>query len=278
MLPRLSGRRGSQCVRSVAGGPRPVRFGHRVPALSSPRVAATQASDRKPSALHRTVALEGVECVVRTAGDITTGRGPAREHALIRPHGPVKDASRGGHRRTRGRRRSIMVVRSRACDQSSSGAVTRIRRSPGGGRSSVSRSRSLSIAWIRRRIRFRTTAPPTSREIANATREIGSESGRYCNRNGPRPALTPSERRRSRERRPESPTITRPIGPDPSGDELGSRLARRGYSCGCGTRASCVACGHSAGKDASSLLPQGTTGSMSRTRHGRGSWRRRGCG
>lgn len=154
-----------------------------------------------------------------------------------------------------------MVERSCACDQPSSGAVTRIRRSPGGGRFSVSRSRSRSTAWIRRRIRFRTTAPPTLRDIANATREFGSRVARYCNRNGPRPTLTPSARNRTRAPRLESPAITLPGGRDPSGAAIGSRLDHRECSSGRGTRAFYVACGHLADTYASSLLPQGTIGS-----------------
>ena len=229
--------------------------------MAAPRVAATQPACRQPASPQRAVTLEGIEGVIRTARHETAGRIPVREDALIRPHQSVERARRQTHGEAQGRRRSIIVVRSCACDQPSSDAVTRIKRSPGGGRFSVSRSRSRSTAWIRRRIRFRTTAPPTLREIANATRKVEDVVARYCNRTGPRPALAPSARSRARARRLESPAITRPDGSDPSDAVTESRLGHREYSSGRGTRASCVACGHWADTDASSLLPQRTNGS-----------------
>lgn len=110
---------------------------------------------------------------------------------------------------------------------------------------------------IRRFVRFLTTAGPTVRCIANATRGERSGSGRNSSRSGPRPARRPSALRRSKAARPESPTITPPTGPDPSGDATGSPLGHHACSCGPGIRACGAACARSADMDASSFLPRG---------------------
>lgn len=210
------------------------------------------------------MAFERVQGVVGAGRNVPARGRTAREDPLIGPDRGGHQSCRDRHLELRGESRSIIVVRNRVCDQPSSGAVTRISRSPDGGRSSFSRSRSLSIACILRRVRFRSTAFPTSREIANAIRVTGSSEGRNCNRNGPLPAFSPSARSRARARRLESPAITRPGERDLSGVGIGSPPDPLGCSCGRGSRASCAACGHSVGKDASSLLPRGTAGSRRR--------------
>ena len=99
-----------------------------------------------------------------------------------------------------GERRSVaIVVCSVACDQSSIGAVTRIRWSPPGRPGGVW-SRSARTARKRRFIRFLTTALPTERGIANAKRGCSVVSGRTTSRIGPRPRRVPSARSRANAR------------------------------------------------------------------------------
>ena len=143
------------------------------------------------------------------------------------------------------------MVCSVACDQSSIGAVTRIRWSPPGRPGGVW-SRSARTARKRRFVRFLTTALPTERGIANAKRGCWVVSGRTTSRIGPRPRRVPSARSRANARWPASRSITRTSGRGPSDDENGGRHGRLGCSSVTGTRASWHACERWADRDASS--------------------------
>ncbi len=144
-----------------------------------------------------------------------------------------------------------------ACDQWASGAVTRMRWSPGARSVGSSSTSSPTTARIRRRTRFRSTAFPTERGIANAIRAFGAAgSGRDTSRRGPRPRRSPSARRRAKARRPETRSITRTAACGPSGDGRGGRHVPHGCSCGRGSRASCSACARSVDTAASSVPPR----------------------
>ena len=144
------------------------------------------------------------------------------------------------------------MVRSVAYDQSSIGAVTRIRWSPPGNPDDV-RSRSTNTARSRRFVRFLATAVPTERGIANAKRGSCVASDRTTSRIGPRPRREPSSRSREKARWPVSRPITPTSGRGPSGDENEERHGRLECSSGTGTRASWHVCGRWADRDASSV-------------------------
>lgn len=193
------------------------------------------------------VTLDCLHGVGRARGHIAARRRPSCCETLIHTHAGAHQPRDRAHRRSpsralrSGRRSVAIVVRSVACDQSSIGAVIRIRWSPP-GKPGEWRSRSTRIARRRRLVRFLTTAEPTERGIANANRASSSSSGRTTSRIGPRPRRSPSARRRSKARRPESRPITPRGGRGPSGDGHAERRGRRGCSSGTGSRASWHAC------------------------------------
>lgn len=104
------------------------------------------------------------------------------------------------------------------------------------GRPPVERSRSRAAARRRRRSRLRTTAGPTLRPMAKATR-TSPVPGRCTTVIGPRRARRPSRRSASKVAR----SLTLPIRPrgarGPSAAATGRSRARRGSSSGDGTRA-----------------------------------------
>jgi hypothetical protein len=139
-----------------------------------------------------------------------------------------------------------MVVRRVVGDQWSIGALTRMRWSPGGVTPGWARSSSNRAPRMRRRIRFRATAFPTERGIANAIRGEAEESvdvsNRETSRIGPLPTRTPSRRSRAKSSRPASRPITPTTGRGPCVDASARWHVRHGCSCGNGTRASSPAC------------------------------------
>ena len=202
--------------------------------------------------------LERFNGVEGTRWRVSAGRRPAVSKPLIYPHTSTQQARNRTHRRSpsavlgSGRRSVAIVVCSVACDQSSIGAVTRIRWSPPGRPGGVW-SRSARTARKRRFIRFLTTALPTERGIANAKRGCWVVSGRTTSRIGPRPRRVPSARSWANARWPASRSITPTSGCGPSDDENGGRHGRLGCSSVTGTRAFWHACEHWADRDASSV-------------------------
>ena len=201
--------------------------------------------------------LERFNGVEGTRRGVPTRRRPAVSETLIHPHTSTQQTRNRTHRRSPsaalglGRRSVAIVVCSVACDQSSIGAVTRIRWSSPGRPGGVW-SRSARTARKRRFVRFLTTALPTERGIANAKRGCWVVSGRTTSRIGPRPRRVPSARSRANARWPASRSITRTSGRGPSDDENVGRHARLGCSSVTGTRASWHACERWADRDASS--------------------------
>ena len=159
------------------------------------------------------VELERFNGVEGTRRGVPARRRPAVSETLIRPHTSTHQTRDRAHRRSpsralgSGRRSIAIVVCSVAYDQSSIGAVTRIRWSPPGRPGGVP-SRSIRTARRRRFVRFLTTAVPTVRGIANAKRGRWLVSGRTTSRIGPRPRRVPSARSRANARWPASRSIT----------------------------------------------------------------------
>lgn len=136
--------------------------------------------------------LESFERVGRTGGDITAGRNPAGKQPLIAAHTPCRQTRRNGKgtRRFRCWRRIVIVLA--GC--SHRGLPTRRSRQLSTSRNRTTRSTSAALGWIAksqapegiragsvartsakcartwRRKRLRTTAVPTLRDTANATR------------------------------------------------------------------------------------------------------------
>ena len=112
---------------------------------------------------------------------------------------------------------------------------------------------ACTTARSRRRTRFRTTAPPTRRPTAYATRggppsSTGAQVTVRTPRRRRRPAASARNDARSRMRQ------IRPTGGcGPSTDAARSRLVRRASACGAGSRASSSASGCSAGTSSSRM-------------------------
>ena len=144
----------------------------------------------RTSHLGSAVELERFNGVEGTRRGVPARRRPAVSETLIRPHTSTHQTRDRAHRRSpsralgSGRRSIAIVVWSVACDQSSIGAVTRIRWSPPGRPGGVP-SRSIRTARRRRFVRFLTTAVPTVRGIVNAKRGRWLVSGRTTSRIGP---------------------------------------------------------------------------------------------
>ena len=117
---------------------------------------------------------------------------------------------------------------------------------------------SWSIARIRRRILFRSTAFPTLRGIAYPILALcvgsWSDAERNSNRSEPRPRRMPSALKRSKERRPDRASITRRVAfASCCGDGL-AQHARPECSYEREIHASSSACAHWADKSASLFL------------------------
>jgi len=155
-------------------------------------MAPAQSSNRQPGTPHEPIHLECFEGVGRTGRDVTAGRNPTGEQPLIAAHTPC--------RQTRRKRRAILGVscarqivvlptdrahwvlptsRSRQLSTSAKRTERSTSAAPGcraksqqpEGKSGLFAARS-SPRWARTclRRRLRTTAVPTLRETANATR------------------------------------------------------------------------------------------------------------
>ena len=129
--------------------------------MGSPRVAPAQSFCGEPAATYRAVAIEGLERVVRTRRIVATRRRPAGKDTLVATHTATEKAREGSHQFAAavgdsdaagtmldepmsdeaisdddvsdnavsevGEKSDDMVWRNVVCDQSSIGAVTRIR-------------------------------------------------------------------------------------------------------------------------------------------------------
>ena len=225
--------------------------------MAAPRVTPGQAAGGVPATSNSAVELERFNGVEGTRRRVPARRRTAASKALIHPHTSAQQTRDRTHRRSpsraleSGRRSVAIVVCSIACDQSSIGAVTRIRWSPP-GRPGGAWSKLTKTARKRRFVRFLTTALPTERGIANAKRGFCAVSGRTTSRIGPRPRRVPSAWSRANAQWPASRSITPTTGRGPSGDENGGRHGRLGCSSVTGTRASWHVCEHWADTGASS--------------------------
>lgn len=119
-----------------------------------------------------------------------------------------------------------------------------------------SRSRSVRMDRSRRRIRFRSTAPPTLRGMVNATRgNSPSGSGRCRRRSSVVRTWIPDRRTAAKVARSEIPCIKQPACVGPCAGDCSRFRGRPWWTYGCETRASSLACEHSAGTCASSDSP-----------------------
>jgi hypothetical protein len=118
---------------------------------------------------------------------------------------------------------------------------------------------SLKRARSRRRIRFRTTAFPTLREIEYAIRGVWVESAsvltrRYLHRKSRDRTCKPSDRSRTSSARSDTPEIKPTACGGPYGDDSSGSLDQHGSTSAGESRASSTVCGHLADTCASSLL------------------------
>ena len=139
--------------------------------MATPRVAAAESADGEPRATGGAVLLEGVEGVGGAGRLVAARRRPAGEDAAVAADAGVEGARSAtfiGHRP----RRAPWPGRLEGPIGLSGGVrLTDSRYRPGEGAS----SRSAARSWRRRRLR--TTAVPTGRPIAKATRTPPASSG-----------------------------------------------------------------------------------------------------
>src|SRR3954470_22462621 len=79
--------------------------GHGIPTLTAPRVAATDAADREPTAPQGAVALQGLEGVARARRFEPTGGGATAANVLVAPYEPPKETRGRAHRASAAERR-----------------------------------------------------------------------------------------------------------------------------------------------------------------------------
>src|SRR3984893_6275369 len=152
-----------------------VRGWHGVDAVTAPGMTAGEPARTKPAPAHPAIVLDRLERVLRTGWPVPTARSAACRDVLIPADRPDHRARQRGTdaRHRRSPRAFVSASRSRAC---SSEKDRRRRPAPApapcryacpavrASRSSCTAARSL------RRTRFRSTAPPTDRPTAYATR------------------------------------------------------------------------------------------------------------
>lgn len=103
--------------------------------MGTPRMTTAKSFRGEPAAAGCTVALQSLECICGARGHVPAGRDTPGEESLIATHTRREKARDGTHQRVSevkaardsGFIRVVMVRRSVVCDQSSRGAVTRIR-------------------------------------------------------------------------------------------------------------------------------------------------------
>ena len=239
--------------------------------MSAPRVTARKSSDREPQSPHSTMLLNGIEGVVGTGRQVPAWRWTAIGKALV-------DVNKAAQKSRYKALTSVFRLNYRchliSSDENSPTAAarwcpnvawshdaaagrTRTRKSPPGGPSTRS-NRSVMRTRSRRRMRLRTTAPPTARLIAYAT--LGSQPWelRWSPSNalnltsrGPRRTVRPSRRRARKSSRNRSRRIKPTVGIGPSGAGSSQWPGLPWYACACGSRACGPACGRLAGMCAS---------------------------
>ncbi len=129
---------------------------------------------------------------------------------------------------------------------------------PRGTAPGSARTNSTSTARSRRRSRLRTTALPSRRCKAKATRRVSQESSsRKVTARDPRRTRTPWARSAMNVRRSPMASIRPTAGSGPSHVGCARWHDRRGSTCACETHGSWPACGRSAERCASLVLLEG---------------------
>jgi len=153
-------------------------FWNRVPTVPSPGVASADPADRQPRSPGRTVYLEGLHRIGRTGRDEPARRRTSGTNRLVSDDQGTQDAGEESHRAApwswRSRLFSKLVTSSLnwAGLRSTAPGLSDTSSAPGGSREADS-SRTARTRLLRR---LRTTAVPTFRVMAKATRVLGSTS------------------------------------------------------------------------------------------------------
>ncbi len=228
---------------------------HRVPARGAERPATQQPTHRQPQATGRAVGGEGVDGVLAAGGGEPAGRRPPFHCSLI-----ARDQANQPGRR---RRRAIRSNSSSTNDRVAASGRAPIRNSPGGN--VPADDAACRMARRRRRTRLRTTAGPSARPRANATRggvELPGGSRMYVHQRTPARARCPSAARRVKARRSRMCQIKPTDGDGPWRDATSARRDRPGCSSGGGNRASWHGGGCWVGRCASRSPPRAARGSV----------------
>lgn len=226
--------------------------------MTAPGVASTHPPDRQPPTPGSAVYLDGFGGVGGAGGDEPTRRWAPHPQGLIKAHQGAQKPSRYGHRSARFSRSSRAAIRRTMSFLSSPGprptssGPTEISSEPLGSSGVM----STKIARNCRRSRLRTTAFPTRRGIANATRVIDASelgSGRKLQARGPRRTLTPPARRAWKAERPRIGPIRPTASPDPWPGGCAEWPGRTGWTYGRESRGSWLAYARWAGRFSSRL-------------------------
>lgn len=230
--------------------------GHRVPAGGAERSTAHEAPDRQPETTERAVFLQRLDRVGAAGGSESAGRGAAVVGTLI----PQDQANQEG-RRLRSCARSNW---SSTYDRAAATGWAPIRYIPGG--KVPADDAACSMTRNCRRTRLRTTAGPSARPRANATRGgVVMPGGSRMNVHHRTPARVrcPSAAKRANARRSRMRQIKPTDACGPWRDVTSARPVRRECSSGRGSRASWHGDGCWVGRCASRSPPRAARGSTS---------------
>jgi hypothetical protein len=233
-------------------------LGHGIPARRTERPASDEAAQREPEATPPAVDLEGLDGVRAARGREATG-GRASLYCLL----IADDQANQEGRRSRSDCRSNC---SSTRDRDTTMGLAPNRYVPGGRRPAD--DASCSMARSCRRTRLRTTAGPSARPRANATRGgvvMPGGSRTYVHHRTPARARCPSAVRRVNSRRSRMRQIKPTACGGPCRAATSERRGRRGCSSADGNRASWHGGGCWVGRCASRSPPRAAHGST----HGR---------
>lgn len=229
-------------------------LGHRVPARRAKWPTADEAPQREPQATPPAVDLEGLDGVGAARWREAAGGGTALRSLLI----PDDQANQEGIR-SRSARRSNW---SSAGDFDATMGLAPNKYVPAGNWPSDDAACNMARSW--RRTRFRTTAVPSARPRANATRggvEMPGGSRMYVHHRTPARARRPSAVRRANSRRSRMRQIKPTACDGPCRAVPSAQRGRPGCSSADGNRASWHGGGYWVGRCASRSPPRAALGS-----------------
>ena len=227
---------------------------HGVPARWAKRPATDQATQREPQATPATVDLEGLDGVGAARWREATGGGASLRGLLIADD----QANQEGIRSSRPLRSNCSSTR----DFDAAMGLAPNRNIPAGSRPPDDASCNMARNW--RRTRFRTTAGPSARPRANATRGgvvMPGGSRMYVHHRTPARARCPSAVRRANSRRSRMRQIKPTACGGPCRAVPSAQRGRPGCSSADGSHASWLGGGYWVGRCASRSPPRAAHGS-----------------